>query len=385
MQRARRLDDIPGFGIDRVAAAAGADPGILRLENLDTDVPPPRAAVEATRAAVGEDDANSYLPFTGRDDLREAVAAHVTRRSGVTYDAAQVTITCGDGDNMLDAVLAVTDPGDEVIVSDPVYAGMLNRVRLAGAGPRLVPLEMRDGGWRLDLAALRAAAGPRTKAVFLMNPSFPTGAVLSEEEWDAIAAVCREHDLWFVYWSLMEGIVFGGAPVRHPAAFEGMAERTIVCGSVSMEWRMIGWRIGWIAGPPALAGDLAVVHIYNGLTPGGIAQAGALAALAEPDDALRACVGEWERRRDTVLEQLAGYPVLRADGGWSLVVDTAAMGIAPAEASERLLRERVAATPMTGWGGDVAARHLRIVFSNEPVERLALLGDRFRAALGSPA
>src|SRR5215216_1378844 len=136
----RRLEGIPGFGIDRVAAAAGADPGILRLENLDTDIPPPRAAVEATRAAVGEDDANSYLPFTGRDDLREAVAAHVTRRSGVTYDAAQVTITCGDGDNMLDAVLAVTDPGDEVIVSDPVYAGMLNRVRLAGAAPRLVPL-----------------------------------------------------------------------------------------------------------------------------------------------------------------------------------------------------------------------------------------------------
>jgi aspartate/methionine/tyrosine aminotransferase len=381
MELARRLADIPGFGIDRVAAAAGADPGILRLENLDTDLAPPAAAIEATRAAAGEDDANSYLPFTGRDDLKAAVAAHLQRRSGHAYDAAQVTIACGDGDNMLDAVLAVADPGDEVIVTDPVYAGMINRVRLAAAVPRLVPMAVRDGAWRLDLEALRAAAGPRTKALFLMNPSFPTGAVLSDEEWEAVAALCREHDLWFVYWSLMEGIVFDGAPVRHPASLPGMAERTIVCGAVSMEWRMIGWRIGWLAGPPEIAGELAKVHIYNGLTPGGIAQAGSVAALAEPEAALRACVHEWERRRDTVLEQLAGFPAVRADGGWSLVVDTAAMGLSPAELSERLLRERVAATPMTGWGGDVAARHLRIVFSNEPVERLALLGDRFRAAL----
>src|SRR5262245_49334650 len=118
MRRARRLDEIPGFGIDRVAAAAGADPSILRLENLDTDVPPPAAAVEATRAAVGDDDANSYLPFTGRTDLKEAVAAHLSRRSGVAYDAGQVTITCGDGDNMLDAVLTVADPGDEVMLTD---------------------------------------------------------------------------------------------------------------------------------------------------------------------------------------------------------------------------------------------------------------------------
>jgi aspartate/methionine/tyrosine aminotransferase len=380
--RARRLDHIPGFGIDRVAAAAGNDPDVLRLENLDTDLPPPAAAVEATRAAVGDDAANSYLPFTGRDDLKAAVASLIERRSGVPYERAQVTITCGDGDNMLDALLAVADPGDEVILTDPVYAGMLNRVRLTGAVPRLVPMRVEGGAWRLDLEALRAAAGPRTRAVFVMNPSFPAGAVLSAGEWEAIAAVCRERDAWLLYWSLMEGIVFDGAPVRHPAALEGMAERTITIGSVSAEWRMIGWRIGWLAAPAAIAAELALVHIYNGLTPGGIAQAGALAALAEPEEALRACVAEYQRRRDTVLEQLAGYPVVPAAGGWSLLVDTSALGLDPAEASDRLLVHRVAATPMHGWGGDVAARHLRIVFSNEPPGRLALLGDRVRAALG---
>ena len=163
-----------------MAAAAGADPEVLRLENLDTDLAPPAAAIEATRAAVGQDAANSYLPFTGRDDLKEAVAAApgaAQRRRA--RPPTQVTITCGDGDNMLDALLAVADPGDEVIVTDPVYAGMLNRVRLAGAVPRLVPLRVAGGAWRLDVEALRAAAGPRTRAVFLMNPSFPSGALLS--------------------------------------------------------------------------------------------------------------------------------------------------------------------------------------------------------------
>src|SRR5204862_4402987 len=159
----RRLEHIPGFNIDRVAAAAGDDPDVLRLENLDTDVPPPAAAVEATRAAVGEDDANSWLPFTGRDDLKQAVADHVERRGGPRYDGPrEVVITCGEGEAMVDALFCLTDPGDEVILTDPTYAGMLNRVRLVGAVPRLARMEVVDGEWRLDLDALRAAAGDRT-------------------------------------------------------------------------------------------------------------------------------------------------------------------------------------------------------------------------------
>jgi Aminotransferase class I and II len=124
----RRLAGIPGFNIDRVAAAAGDDPDVLRMENLDTDLPPPVAALEATRAAIGEDDANSWLPFTGRKDLQEAVAAHIQRRGGPSYDAGrEIVITGGEGDAMLDSLLCLTDPGDEVILTDPTYAGMVNR------------------------------------------------------------------------------------------------------------------------------------------------------------------------------------------------------------------------------------------------------------------
>ncbi len=119
----KRLDGIPGFHIDKVAAAAGDDPDVLRLENLDTDLPPPPAAVAVTGAAARSDDANSWLPFTGKGTLRRAVAAQVERRSGVAYDSdTEVTITCGEGDAMLDALLCTTDPGDGVLVSDPSSA-----------------------------------------------------------------------------------------------------------------------------------------------------------------------------------------------------------------------------------------------------------------------
>ena len=156
-----------------------------------------------------------------------------------------------------------------------------------------------------------------------------------------------------------------------------MAERTITIGSVSMEWRMIGWRIGWLAGPPAIASELgAGPHLQR--PHAGRHRAGRRGRGARASRRTRCAraSSEWQRRRDAVLEQLAGYPAIRADGGWSLLLDTRAMGIDPADASSRLLAERVAATPMAGWGGEVAARHLRLVFSNEPVERLALLGER---------
>jgi aspartate/methionine/tyrosine aminotransferase len=377
-----RLRDIPGFHIDRVAAAAGDDPDVLRMENLDTDLRPPTAAVEATRAALDEDEANSWLPFTGRDDLKEAVAAHVERRGGPRYEGPrEVVITGGEGEAMLDALFCITDPGDEVILTDPTYAGMVNRVRLVGAVPRLVPLRVVDGWWRLDTDALRAAVDERTRVIFINNASFPSGWVASPEEWQAIADVVQRHDLRLLYWAGFESVLFDGREVIHPAALPGMRERTVTIGDVTLEQRMIAWRIAWVVAPGDLAEPVSRVHIYNGLVPSGFAQVGARAALEQPAEELAAANAEWQRRRDETMRQLDGLPAVRPAGTWALLMDTRALGIEPAELSARLLTQKVAATPMGGWGGEVAARHLRFVFSNEPTERLALLGDRVRAAL----
>jgi N-succinyldiaminopimelate aminotransferase len=380
--RARRLEHIPGFNIDRVAAAAGDDPGVLRLENLDTDIPPPEAALQATRAAIGEDEANSWLPFTGRDDLKEAVATYIERRGGPRYDGRrEIVITSGEGDAMLDALLCLTDPGDEVILTDPTYAGMVNRVRLVGAVPRLVPLHVSDRGWRLDLDALPAAVTERTRVVFVNNASFPSGWVASDLEWEAIASICRERDLWLLYWAGYEGVLFDGLPIRHPAALPGMRDRTVTVGAPSFEQRMIAWRVGWVVAPSELASDVSRAQIYNGLTPSGFAQVGTTVALGLPDDHLDAANVEYQRRRDETLRQLEGLPVVRPGGGWSLLLDVAVLGLDCVAVSDRLLQRKVAATPMRGWGGEIADRHVRFVFSNEPVDRLALLGPRVHAAL----
>jgi aspartate/methionine/tyrosine aminotransferase len=380
--RALRMRDIPGFGIDKVAAAAGEDPEVLRMENLDTDLPPPPGVIEATQEALERIEYSSWLPFSGRSDLKEAVADHVERRSGVRYDpGSEIVIAATDGTSMLDALLAMCDPGDEVVLTDPTYAGMINRVRLAGAVPRFAACRVQDGRWRLDLDSLSDSVTDKTKALFLQNATFPTGMVLNDEEWQAIVDLVLERDLLLIYWALMEGVVFDGAPIIHPASFEGMRERTITLGSVSIEYRMVGWRVAWAVAEPDAADALGVVHIYNGLVASGFCQAGAVAALRSDPQNFNDAVAEFERRRDAVVEELDGLPVVAASGGWALLLDTEAMGISPPDASARLLEQKIAATPMTVWGETVAPRYIRFVFSREPVERIRELGPRVRKAL----
>ena len=224
---------------------------------------------------------------------------------------------------MLDALFCLTDPGDEVLLTDPTYAGMLNRVRLVGAVPRLVPLQVADGEWRLDLDAMQGAVTDRTRVVFLNNASFPSGWVASDEEWEAVGSICRGRGTWLLYWAGFEGVLFDGRPIRHPAALPGMRDRTVTVGAPSLEQRMIAWRVGWVVAPGELVDDVSRVQICNGLVPSGFAQIGTRAALGVPDEDLAAA------------------------------------------------------------GQKVADRHVRLVFSNEPVERLALLGTRVHAAFAA--
>ncbi|SEG87303.1 Aspartate/methionine/tyrosine aminotransferase [Nonomuraea solani] len=375
-----RFAQVQSFDIDKVAAAAGDDPDVLRLENLDTDVPPPPAAVAATREALAEGTGNSWLPFTGLPVLCQAVADDLRVRTGIGYDPLrQVVITSGGTSAVMPVLLATTEPGDPVVLTDPTYAGLLQRVRLSGARPHLVPLRVQDGYWRLDRAALaevRSAA-----ALLLMSPSMPSGVVFDREDWEEVARVCERTGAYLIYDAAMERIVYDGHPRINPCRVDGLAERTIIIGSVSKEYRMIGWRIGWIAGPADIMARIMVATIYNTTVAGGFQQIGAATALREPSGVAEA-VAEYQARHDTVIEQLAGLPVVRAGGGWSCLVDAEAMGLTAADLSARLLeRGRVAATPMTAWGEAVAHRYVRLVYSNEPVKRLSELRARFTAAL----
>ena len=379
-----RLRHIAGIGVDHVGAiadAAGRD--LLRLENLDVDIPPDPEAVERTRRAAAVDADNSYLPFVGQDRLRDAAASHVSRLAGVSYDGRRnCVIAAGGLSGILNVLLATVDVGDEVIVTDPTYAGLINRVHLAGGVPRFVPFVFNPGApWSLDRDALAGAITPKTRAMLLMSPSMPTGGCLSAEDWALAAALCVRHDLLMIVDAAMERLLFDGRGVIHPAGLPGMAERTISVGSASKELRLIGWRVGWVVAPEAYMPTLIAVSLANVVVPVGIAQDAAAVALERSTETLPAYAGELERRRDVILEELDGLPVGVPAGGWSLLLRTTDFGIDGAAMSARLLDRGVAATPMAGWGEVHGGQYIRFVFSNEPADRLRGLGRKVRDAL----
>ncbi len=384
LTKVSRLKNIPGIGVDRMGNAADdtKDPEVLRLENLDTDISPPAIAIQVTKEAIGKDENNSYLPFLGQNELRRAVIDRISRLNHVTYDwQTECIISAGGMSGILNCLLALLEPGDEVIVTDPVYAGIINRIRLCGGVPIFVPLIPSPSGWRLDLQALAKAASPRTRMI-VISPGMPTGHVLNLAEWEAVAHLAQQTDAWLLYDAAMERILYDNRSVLHPASLPNMRERTITVGAATKELRMIGWRVGWIVGPQSIMSNIGLVSIANVVCQTGISMGGVAAGLNAPDDGLNAALKIWQERRDILLTEMHGLPVIPPHGGWSLLLDTEAIGIYSQEASDRLLKEaKIAATPMIGWG-DSASRYLRFVFSNEPKERLKGIGPRLKKALG---
>jgi len=379
---ARRLTQVHGFGIDRTALAADAlrsDWPVLRMENLDTDLPLPPEAIPETISGLERPASNSWLPFTGDMDLRAAISDFTAERTGHRYDPErEIVVTSGGTSAILDVLLAGVDPGDEVLLTDPTYAGIVNRVHLAGGVPKLVPYRVTDGEWRLDLDAFAEAAAARPAIAVLMSPSMPSGAVLTESDWDAVCAALIEHDVPLLYDAAMERLLFDDRPLVHPVTRPGMADRTVIVGSLSKEHRMIGWRVGWIAGPADIVENAGWAHVYNTTMPTAISRFPAAAVLRGDQDHVAGCVAELQRRRDVILDALAGWPVIRPGGGWSMLIDAIALGTTPPELSKLLLEDAaIAATPMLGWGGEVADRHVRLVFSAEPLDRLVTIPERF--------
>jgi aspartate/methionine/tyrosine aminotransferase len=379
------MEPVRGFGIDQVAAAASVGAGharpdlpILRMENLDTDLPLPPEAVRVTAESLETPEANSWLPFTGDMGLREAVADFTAERTGHRYDPErEIVITAGGMEGLLDVLLATVNDSDEIVVTDPTYAGIVNRIHLAGGTPKLVSFQVVDGEWALDQDELRAAVGERTTGMLLMSPSMPSGGTFTEDDWRLVCDLCRERDLFLVYDAAMERLLFDGRELVHPLRFDGMTERTVVVGSLSKEHRMIGWRVGWVCGPAETIEDVGWTHIYNTTMPVAIARAAGRAVLRGDQGHVAECVAELERRRDVMLAGLPDWPFVRPGGGWSMLLDVTELGFTPADASRLLLEESaIAATGMVGWGGRVAARYVRFVFSAEPVERLKTIPER---------
>ena len=380
-----RLEHITRIGVEQMGDLADSldDADMLRLENLDTNILPPPSAIAITKDATDDDDANSYLPFFGLDSLRQAASMLVGRQSGQDYDwKTECVISAGGLSGIFNTLLALLEPDDEVLLTDPTYVGLINRVRLAGGVPRFLPLVPSADGWRPDLDALRKIDPGPIKAALLMSPSMPSGAVFSANEWQAIIDFCQIADCWLINDTAMERILFDGRQVLHPASFPNMRSKVITVGSASKEYRMIGWRVGWIVGPAEIVADVARVSITNVVCQTGIAMSAVTAAINGTDDGIAASVAELQARRDVLLGELADFIVIPPHGGWSLLVDVSPLGLDGPAASGLLLKKgKVATTPMINWGGAQCTNFVRLVFSNESIERLRGVGDRFRRAL----
>jgi aspartate/methionine/tyrosine aminotransferase len=357
-----------------MADLADSRPGSYRLENLDALLPPAEHVLRATREAVGDDRHNSYLPLRGLPELREAVAHRIREDYGLDYDPeGEVVITSGAGEAIINSLLTFVDPGDRVLLTNPTYSGMAQRVRLAGAVQSFADLEERRG-WHLDLAQAEAA-GAGCRAVLYASPGMPTGSVLTLEETEALCEVARTNDGVVLFNTVYDRLVFDGKRVIHPAQLRGMTQRTISIGAVSKNYNMMGWRIGWTAGPRDLVKYLEDVHIFNGIMPNGFAQAGATAALSGDQEWQRALVRGYRRALDIVvrhLESIPGLTFVRPDAGYNLLINISALGVPSTDFCRRLLESTgVALTPMVAWGRDEHGyEHVRLVFSNEPDDRL---------------
>lgn len=222
----------------------------------DTEGPP--ALIEAAAAAL-RDGRNQYAPLTGVPELRQAVAAANRRFYGLAIDPdAGVLITAGATEGLLASLTALLDPGDDVVLIEPLFDTYLPVIRLLGATPRLVRL--RPPHWRLDTDELAAAFTARTKALLLNTPHNPTGKVFTTAELETIADLLRRHDAYAVCDEVYEHLVF--APARHIPlmTLPGMAERTLRIGSAGKTFSVTGWKVGYISGPPALVRTIARAH-----------------------------------------------------------------------------------------------------------------------------
>jgi aspartate/methionine/tyrosine aminotransferase len=346
----------------------------IRLENADSYLRPPEHAIRATIDAVGIDRHNSYLPLDGLPELREAIAIRYETDLGVSYDPEdEIVVTSGAGEALLNVLLTFVDPGDRVLLTNPTYSGMAQRVRLAGGTQEFATLEERSG-WHLDEGQLRKAA-EGCKVFFFASPCMPTGTVLTKAETELLAELAEENDAIVLFNGAIDKVVFDGNSVTNPATLDRMRSRTIVVGCVSKNYNMMGWRIGWAMGPRDLMSRVHDVHIFNGIMPSGICQAGAAAALAGPQEYVAESVEIYRRNRDVLLEGLRQIPrleIVTPEGGWFFLANVRGFGLSSTEFAERLLEEEdVAVTPMVAWGSDDFGHdHVRFIFANEPEDRL---------------
>ena len=321
--------------------------GGVNLAQGFPDFPAPEPIKEEAARAVRED-VNQYAITWGARRLREALVAKTRHFAGLDYDPeTEVTVCCGTTECMASTMLALVNPGEEVVIFEPYYENYGPDAILTGATPRYVTLHQPD--WSIDPDELRAAFGPRTRAIVVNSPHNPTGKVFRRDELELIAALCQEFDAIAFTDDIYEHIVFEGEHIPL-ATIPGMADRTVSIHSMSKSYSVTGWRIGWTIASPELS--LGIRRVHDFLTVGAAAplQAAAVVALGFPDAYYQDLIAAYRDRRDVLVPALrnAGFGVHEPAGAYYVMTDITevAGGDDDVAFALRLIREPgVAAVP----------------------------------------
>ena len=352
--------------------------GGVNLSQGFPDFPAPEEVKEAACAAIRAE-VNQYAITWGARSLREAIARDFTRRHGVAVDPERhLTVCCGSTEAMMSTMLAVVDPGDEVIVFEPFYENYGPDAILSGASPRFVTLH--EPGWTFDPAELTAAFSNRTRAIIINTPNNPTGKVFSREELELIAGLCQRWDVLAITDEIYEHIIYDGREHVPMASLDGMAERTVTINSLSKTFSVTGWRVGWTIAPPDLTAAIRKVHDF--LTVGAAAplqEAGA-SALALPDAYYLTLAREYQRRRDLLLGILDrhGFTCFKPYGAYYIMTDIGAFGFEDDVAFARYLVKDVgvAAVPGSSFYRDPALGRTKLRFCFCKKDETMLEADR---------
>ncbi|MEA4943342.1 MAG: pyridoxal phosphate-dependent aminotransferase [Propionicimonas sp.] len=308
-------------------SALAARTGAINLGQGFPDVDGPAFIADAAIAAIRAG-RNQYPPGDGIAELRQAVAAHQARHYGLAVDPdAEVLVTTGASEGLAAALLALVEPGDEVITLEPFYDLHAACIALAGATHVPVALRPTPDGFRLDVEALRAAASARTRLILVNDPHNPTGAVLTAGELEAIAVVARERDAIVLTDEVYEHLCYDDATHLPIATLPGMADRTLTVSSSGKTFSFTGWKIGWVVGPAALVTAVRTVKQFLTYVSGAPFQPAIAQALAD-DQSPRELARSLAARRDLLCDGLAaaGFAVTRPRGTYFVVADGAGLG-----------------------------------------------------------
>lgn len=388
MRVANRMNSIPFSGIrkmfEEVTRREKLGQKIIHLELGRPDFDTPNHIKEAAKRAIDEGKVH-YSSNFGIPELREVIARKLKEDNGLSYDpSTEIIITVGANEAVFITMMAILNPGDEVLIPDPCWPHYFYCAQMAGAIPVSVPLR-EENGFNPDINDFRSRMTSRTRMVVINTPNNPTGAVFNKSFFEELAKLAREWDLYVLSDEIYEKMVYEGSKHLSIGSFPGMLERTITVNGFSKIYAMTGWRIGYVAATRDLVSAMIRVHQYTTVCAVTFAQWGAVEALNGPQTETDKMVEEFNRRRKLVYEWLKGMPgiqVVEPKGAFYIFPNIRDLGKNPDDLAYYLLEKaQIAVTPGTTFG-DYGKEHIRISYANS-YNNLEIAMERMKEVLSN--